>query len=166
MAKTRKACSPRKSPRKAVCVLADNSNGVSGVIQMVEHRNGVKFSYDIKGLTDGEHGFHIHQYGDLTDGCTSACAHYNPLKHNHGGVRSKERHLGDLGNVTSRQGVASGTVFGKDIHLDYSGPHCIIGRMLIVHEDRDDLGKGGDAESLKTGNAGKRLACGVIGLRN
>ena len=42
--------------------------------------------------------------------------------------------------------------------------NCIVGRMIIVHEDRDDLGLGGDAESLKTGNAGKRLGCGVIGL--
>ena len=42
--------------------------------------------------------------------------------------------------------------------------NCIVGRMIIVHADRDDLGQGGDAESLKTGNAGKRVACGVIGL--
>ena len=41
---------------------------------------------------------------------------------------------------------------------------CIVGRMIIVHQDRDDLGLGGDEESLKTGNAGKRVACGVIGL--
>ena len=42
--------------------------------------------------------------------------------------------------------------------------NCIVGRMIIVHQDRDDLGLGGDAESLKTGNAGKRIGCGVIGL--
>ena len=44
------------------------------------------------------------------------------------------------------------------------GKYCITGRMIIIHEDEDDLGKGGDEESLKTGNAGKRLTCGVIGL--
>lgn len=45
-----------------------------------------------------------------------------------------------------------------------SGKYCITGRMIIVHKDEDDLGKGGDEESLKTDNAGKRLTCGVIGL--
>ncbi len=165
MAKTRKVCSisPKQAKARAVCVLAENPNGVSGVIHMIEHRNGVKFIYDVKGLSDGEHGFHIHQYGNLTDGCASACAHYNPLGHNHGGLRSKERHLGDLGNITSNKGIASGSLYGKNIDLEYSGKHCILGRMLIIHEDRDDLGKGGNEESLKTGNAGKRLACGVIG---
>ncbi len=170
MAKTRKVRScgrkrSRKSRIQGVCVLAENPNGVSGVIDMIEVRNGVKFKYNIRGLSDGEHGFHIHEYGDLTDGCTSACAHYNPLGNNHGGVESKERHLGDLGNITSRGGLASGEVVGRNIVLNYSGKHCILGRMLIVHEDKDDLGLGGNKESLKTGNAGKRLACGVIGLR-
>ncbi len=51
-----------------------------------------------------------------------------------------------------------------DSLIKLDGPHSIIGRSIIVHLDEDDLGKGGDAESLKTGHAGKRVGCGVIGL--
>ena len=58
---------------------------------------------------------------------------------------------------------SKGSLFAKNLSLS-PGKYCITGRMIIVHEDEDDLGKGGDEESLKTGNAGKRVACGVIGL--
>ena len=69
----------------------------------------MKIDYEIKGLTDGKHGFHIHEYGDLTDGCASACAHFNPYKKEHGCLYSKERHLGDLGNVVSKNKLSKGT---------------------------------------------------------
>lgn len=136
---------------------------VWGTVYFEEVTGGITISYNIRGLYDGLHGFHIHQYGDLTDGCTSACAHFNPDNTTHGGLNTKIRHFGDLGNIESKDRLAQGSLFLADGRLD-SSKYGILGRMIIVHADRDDLGKGGDEESLKTGNAGKRLACGVIGL--
>ncbi len=146
-----------------VAVLYPEDSQVSGVVRFQPVTDGLLISYQIKGLTDGKHGFHIHEYGDLTDGCTSACAHFNPDGATHGGLETKVRHFGDLGNIVSNNGLSKGYLFLKNGCLDGS-KYSILGRMIIVHADPDDLGKGGDEESLKTGNAGKRLACGVIGL--
>ena len=151
-------------PRNAVAVLAPNDNGVAGVVHFSQEEDTVHIDYGITGLTDGEHGFHIHTYGDLTDGCDSACSHFNPDNTEHGGLDSKIRHLGDLGNISSEKGVSKGRLSTDTLSLKSGKRNCIVGRMIIVHADRDDLGKGGDAESLKTGNAGKRVGCGVIGL--
>lgn len=146
-----------------VAVLEPDNSNVSGVVHFADGGSGVAISYHIKGLTDGEHGFHIHEYGDLTDGCTSACAHFNPDNTTHGSLTSKVRHMGDLGNIVSKAGVSKGELYLPKARLD-SSKYGILGRMIIVHADRDDLGLGGNAESLKTGNAGKRVGCGVIGL--
>ena len=70
-------------------------------------------------------------------------------------------HVGDLGNVVAgTDGVADFTIIAK--RVDLVGEQSVIGRAVVIHSDKDDLGKGGDEESLKTGNAGDRLACGVI----
>lgn len=71
--------------------------------------------------------------------------------------------MGDLGNVVADEaGVARFAVVDKNITL--AGPYSVIGRTFVVHEKEDDLGKGGNEDSKKTGNAGGRLACGVIGI--
>jgi len=116
----------------------------------------------IEGLEPGEHGFHIHEFGDMTDGCASMGGHYNPDGVDHGNLESG--HVGDLGNVTADDsGVADFTIVAK--RVDLVGDRSVVGRGIVIHADTDDLGLGGDEESLKTGNAGDRLACGIIVLK-
>lgn len=99
------------------------------------------------------HGFHIHTFGDTTkDDGTSAGGHYNPAEVDHALPESAERHVGDLGNIEA----------GDDQTAEYdqtseliSLPH-VVGRSVVVHADPDDGGQ-------PTGNAGKRLAQGVLG---
>ncbi|XP_052710509.1 superoxide dismutase [Cu-Zn]-like isoform X2 [Crassostrea angulata] len=152
------------SALKAVCVLKGDSN-VTGTVQFSQEAPGtpVTLSGEIKGLTPGQHGFHVHQFGDNTNGCTSAGAHFNPFNKEHGAPEDTERHVGDLGNVTAGEdGVAKISITDKMI--DLAGPQSIIGRTVVIHADVDDLGKGGHELSKTTGNAGGRLACGVIGI--
>lgn len=120
---------------------------------------------------------HIHEYGDLSEGCASACSHFNPFKQLHGSLslHHDKRHVGDLaipnGNLNSdKNGNVQISFYDDLISLDTKHPANIIGRMVVIHEKADDGGKFRDLntklgqESGKTGNAGKRIACSVIGI--
>ena len=154
----------KKPVLNAICILNQNDNNVKGTIHFRNINNKLYIKYNITGLSDGEHGFHVHEYGDLSDNCNSGCSHFNPFNETHGGPNSKHRHAGDLGNIISKNNIAKGTIVDNILSLDFNKKTCIIGRMMIVHEQKDDLGLGNNDESLKTGNAGKRLACGIIGI--
>ena len=96
----------------------------------------------IEGLgPNGEHGFHIHELGDLSKGCDSLGGHYNPLGEAHGDAGSCHSHVGDLGNLRAdADGVA---VFSMTVpKIQIVGPHSILGRSCVVHLSQDDLGKG------------------------
>jgi len=141
---------------EAVAVLVPMKNsGVSGTILLKQEKGYVLVTGEVSGLKPGKHGFHIHMFGDLraADGI-SAGGHYNPHGHPHGGPESKEKHEGDLGNIDANdKGVA--TINAKADHVEL---HHIVGRSLVVHGDADDL------KSQPAGNAGPRIAVGVIGL--
>jgi superoxide dismutase, Cu-Zn family len=142
-----------------------NSKKIKGTVRFTEDGdNTVTIDINISGLKkNGLHGFHVHECGDMSDQCESMCSHFNPFNKKHGGSDSKERHVGDLGNLkTDQYGIANYRT--KDSIIKLRGTKCnIIGRGLIIHEDEDDCGKGNFPDSLTTGHAGKRIACAVIG---
>lgn len=119
--------------------------------------------YNITGLTPGEtRGFHIHEHGDCaSDDGMSAGGHFNPEGHDHGDLESHDSHAGDLGNITADEhGSAQGKIENvTKITLDKKADTYFVGRSVIVHEQEDDL------ESQPTGDAGGRVACGVIELQ-
>ena len=143
---------------KAVAVLYPTAgNKAQGVVTFTQESGGVRVVAKLTGVPAGAHGFHIHEFGDCsaTD-ATSAGGHFNPDSMAHGGPSAKVRHVGDLGNVTAD---ANGNVELNmlDTRMALNGPHTIIGHGVILHEKPDDL------TTQPTGNAGARIACGVIG---
>ena len=150
---------------KAVAILRGDST-VKGVVtfEQVSANEKLTVSWNVEGNSaNAKRGFHIHQFGDNTNGCTSAGPHFNPFNKTHGAPEDENRHAGDLGNIsTDASGVAKGSK--TDPILTLFGENSIVGRSVVVHDGTDDLGKGGHADSLKTGNAGGRPACGVIGI--
>ena len=153
-------------PVYAICIMhPDGDSGVKGLVKMVqEPGKPTKINAEITGLAPGLHGFHIHQFGNLTQGCKTAGPHYNPHGKTHGGPDDEERHVGDLGNVTAGEDGVAVFEIQKELGIHLSGEFSILGRSCVVHANEDDLGKGGHELSKTTGNAGGRLACGVIGI--
>jgi Cu-Zn family superoxide dismutase len=150
---------------KAVAVLRGDSN-VSGVVnfEQTTEDGPTTITWEIAGNDPNSlRGFHVHQFGDNTNGCTSAGPHFNPFSKTHGAPEDDERHVGDLGNIsTDASGVAKGTK--QDLLVKLIGEHSVLGRTVVVHAGTDDYGKGGFEDSKTTGHAGARPACGVIGL--
>jgi Cu-Zn family superoxide dismutase len=150
---------------KAIAVFSKvTGTTVTGTVTFEEQGDYVIIDIQLKGLSkNGLHGFHVHEAGDLTDKCESMCAHFNPYNKQHGGPGSKERHVGDLGNLKSdKYGNVNTRIIDNMIKL--KGKACIIGRGLIIHADEDDLGNGTNEASKINGNSGKRIACAIIGI--
>ena len=152
-------CNYGRVTRKAKATF-NKKNNVSGEVLFEEVKKGIKVTYDFKGLKNGKHGFHVHEKGNFNGDCNKAGPHFNPSGHSHAGRKSRKRHIGDLGNVITKNRVTRGSFIDKKISL--KGKNNIIGRSVIVHYLKDDLGKGKNKESLKTGNAGARLNCAKI----
>nr|ACU77879.1 putative superoxide dismutase [Schizochytrium sp. FJU-512] len=144
------------------CVTLIGADGPMGTVVFTPEGDSVKVTGEVSGLTPGKHGFHIHQFGDVSSGCASTGGHYNPAGKTHGAPTDDERHAGDLGNIEANgEGVAKIDI----VDAGFKIPE-IIGRAVVVHEGEDDLGAGGHELSKTTGNAGGRKCCGIIGLQS
>lgn len=136
-----------------------DGNKAHGVVKFHATDDGVHVEAHIEELEAGsKHGIHIHEFGDCTkaDG-TSAGGHYNPGGHDHGLPEQDARHAGDLGNLEADEnGVAHYEITVKNITLaGLKNP--IVGRGVILHAQPD-------TGAQPTGEAGARIACGVIGI--
>jgi Cu-Zn family superoxide dismutase len=131
---------------------------VHGTATFTELSTGVvRVVVEIEGAPTGTHGLHIHEKGDCSaPDATSAGGHFNPGTMPHAGPHDAQRHAGDLGNIEI-QGNGKGKLeITTDLLTVKAGPNSVVGRSVIFHEKADDL------KTQPTGNAGGRLACGVV----
>jgi Cu-Zn family superoxide dismutase len=149
------------SPAQSVTVALTGANGNSvGTATLSPAPSGVKVALAVNGLTPGEHAIHVHQTASCeAPAFTSAGGHFNPEQKHHGLNNPDGPHAGDMPNVTvDANGRSNATVVAPGVTLS-DGPHSVFtggGTALVIHEKADDM------KSDPAGNAGARIACGVI----
>ena len=155
---------PMATPTAALDVpLIDASGDAVGLATFTEDADGVTVHLLMEGLSPGEHGWHLHEFGVCEpsgdEPFSSAGGHWNPTAQPHGAPDAAEHHLGDFGNlVASADGLAEVEITTRDFTLE-AGPTSIFdedGTSIVVHEGRDDL------TTQPSGNSGPRFACGVV----
>lgn len=159
------ADNPRGPIQAAVAMLGGECgygpDQVKGVIRFVQvDDDGCVVDGVVDGLSNGLHGLHIHEFGDISQGCESVGNHFSLQNAPHGARENDlfHRHTGDLGNINADEnGRAQFRFLDKIIKVP-----DLIGLSLVVTENADDCGKGKDKQSSIDGNSGRRLACGII----
>ena len=153
------------SLKYGICILRCEQKHEHGIVLFRELSVGgpVNIHVFIENIAPGNHGFHIHQSGDVSEGSKSLCAHYNPLEKDNGDLNDSEAHMGDLGNICANDiGEAEAEFEAEYVRL--RGEYSVFGRSVVVHEDEDDLGKGEYEDSKITGHSGNRILWGIIGV--
>jgi Cu-Zn family superoxide dismutase len=131
---------------------------IRGEVRLTQITRGLRVEAEVSGVPPGRHGFHIHERGDCAEGGNAAGGHFNPDQVKHGELARDGHagaHAGDFGNLeVDADGRGTFTQIFPTLSLA-GGPYAVTGRAVILHANRDDF-------SQPTGNAGGRIACGVI----
>lgn len=158
--RVRQLKSSTKHPAIAVAVFNDPK--VKGAVLFLQVGKEVHVEAHIWDLPSGKHGFHIHEYGSLLEGCASLGAHWNPKNRDHGSLHSSNRHMGDFGNIKKNMKmkfkISPASISGSN------DPFSLLGRSVVIHEGEDDLGLGSKSDSKTTGGSGARIGFAIIGL--
>lgn len=136
-------------------------NEATGQVTFTEEPGGIRVVAQVDELPNTSHGFHIHENGDCSaPDASSAGGHFNPTDTPHGAPDdpAEERHVGDLGNIEAQDGI--GQYDRVDDVLTFDGQSSIADKAVVVHMGSDDL------ESQPSGDAGDRIACGVIEMQD
>jgi superoxide dismutase, Cu-Zn family len=143
---------------KAELKTADGKS--AGTATLTDARHGVLIKASLENLPAGAHAFHIHAVGKCEAPFKTAGGHFNPDGHKHGIMAEHGKHAGDLPNITVPEGgKAEIEVFVQGVTLKDGGKHSVFhegGTSLVIHATADDH------KSDPAGNAGDRIACGVI----
>lgn len=142
----------------ATATLAPTSGQTAqGTVRFVQLPDGaVEVSVDLSGVPPGVHGFHVHDKGDCGDNGNAAGGHFNPTGAAHGAPAAGPHHAGDFGNVTADASGRVQTRFTTRAVSVEPGTNSAVGHAVILHANPDDL------TTQPTGNAGGRIACGVV----
>lgn len=138
---------------------AKSGSKAAGTVTFVKEKDGIRVNANVTGVAAGKHGFHIHEKGDCSaPDATSAGGHFNPAGTDHGSPKSKKRHAGDLGNIDIKKDGTGSLKLKVTNPKDFDAWSEIAGKAVILHEKADDL------KTQPTGDAGGRIACGVIAM--
>lgn len=143
----------------SVNLAAASGSLASGKLKLMPMGNGVHITGTVGGLKpNGTHGFHIHEKGDCSAAdASSAGGHFNPGAKPHGRITNPQHHAGDNDNlIANGEGVATVNAHFAGVTLGGGAATDVIGKAVVVHADPDDY------SSQPAGNAGARIACGVI----
>ena len=150
-----------KEAGHTIAVATFNDPTVKGAVSFLQVGKSIQVEAICWEMPAGRHGFHIHEFGNLLEGCASLGAHWNPTGEEHGGPHSKGRHMGDFGNIKRgilmRYKITPAKIYGNS-------KYSLLGRSVVIHEGEDDLGQGDKPDSKTTGGSGARIGCAIIGM--